>query len=503
MAVNKVVYGTTVLVDLTDSDVTPESLLEGVTAYDKTGSKITGTLAKKKYVKEVSGSLTASAENASSGLLQVDTGLSEVYSIIVYTTNGHGKGNSWTFKWMYNKDMSIKNQYTKTVDTGTYALIYTYIHEASNKITIDGGKVSLKHYGSDRPIYEGDTYKWVAVGVASEDTGIKYVVGSMENDAESASITVNTGLGNVKGILAITTDFKWLLFGDLNYCERSITSSLYSNNGKVSVNGGNFTLEQFSDSYPIPVNTIQWVAWGYEFSSGEGLDTSDATATAGDIASGKTAYVNGEKITGTHECGVTTPTLQSKSVTPSETAQTVTPDSGYDGLSQVSVGAISSTYIGSGVTKKSAQTYTPRTSDQTIAKDQYLSGDQTIKGDSNLVASNIKKGVSIFGVTGSYGASSGGDSTLNCEMQTISNVTSPKVTFKGTGGTYKVYGYGKGTSSGYTTPKYAFAGGKYYTISSWGNDTTTTLNITVDSSGNISGLPSLTSGELVIVRVPS
>ena len=139
------------------------------------------------------------------------------------------------------------------------------------------------------------------------------------------------------------------------------------------------------------------------------------------------------------------PVLQEKSVTPSESAQTVKPDSGYDGLSQVSVGAISKTYVGSGVTKqaaktitpstssqtavasgvyttgavtvgaipstyvkptatKAATTYTPSTSNQTIAAGTYCSGTQTIKGDANLVAGNIKSGVSIFGVAGTMTA---------------------------------------------------------------------------------------------------
>lgn len=44
MAVNKVVYGTTVLVDLTEDTVTPDKLLKGATAHDASGQPITGTL---------------------------------------------------------------------------------------------------------------------------------------------------------------------------------------------------------------------------------------------------------------------------------------------------------------------------------------------------------------------------------------------------------------------------------------------------------------------------
>ena len=59
------------------------------------------------------------------------------------------------------------------------------------------------------------------------------------------------------------------------------------------------------------------------------------------------------------------PELQAKTVTPSTSNVVVTPDSGYDGLSQV-----------------------------------------TVNGDPELVAGNIKDGVNIFGIEGTYGISS-------------------------------------------------------------------------------------------------
>ena len=135
----------------------------------------------------------------------------------------------------------------------------------------------------------------------------------------------------------------------------------------------------------------------------------------------------------------TTPSYQEKTVTPSTSAQTVTPDSGYDALSKVTVNAMptatqatpsievssgglitakatqSAGYVAAGtksatkqLTVQAAQTITPGTADKTIASGRYLTGTQTIKGDSNLVAGNIKSGVSIFGVAGSYEGSGGG-----------------------------------------------------------------------------------------------
>lgn len=178
----------------------------------------------------------------------------------------------------------------------------------------------------------------------------------------------------------------------------------------------------------------------------EFYDTSDATLdSGGKMLSGNTAYANGVKYTGSiatktssdltaSGATVTAPAgyyaeaaskaVASGSATTPATTITVTPTITVSaaGLITASVSGsqsvtptVSAGYVSSGtagaitvsgsdteqLTTKAAATITPTTTAQTIAAGTYLTGAQTIAGDVNLVGSNIKSGVSIFGIAGS------------------------------------------------------------------------------------------------------
>ena len=87
-----------------------------------------------------------------------------------------------------------------------------------------------------------------------------------------------------------------------------------------------------------------------------------------------------------NKTSISEPVLQTKTATPTTNTQDITPDSGYDGLSKV-----------------------------------------TISGDTDLIAENIKSGVDIFGVSGTYAGNT--DIEDGMIMGTISgNYTNDRVT---------------------------------------------------------------------------
>ena len=137
-------------------------------------------------------------------------------------------------------------------------------------------------------------------------------------------------------------------------------------------------------SYTIPA--------GYH--SGSGKVTANAlsgqtsgTATAARILSGRTAWVNGSKLTGTMtNRGAISQKLAANG------SYTV-PAGWHNGSGKVT----------QSLTTQGAKNVTPTTSNQTAcAASRWTTGSIVILGSSNLKAANIKKGVKIFGVTGTW-----------------------------------------------------------------------------------------------------
>lgn len=147
--------------------------------------------------------------------------------------------------------------------------------------------------------------------------------------------------------------------------------------------------------------------------------------------------------------------LQTKSVNPSTSEQTVEPGALYDGLGKVTVGAVATAtqatpsisistrglitasatqsegYVSAGTksatnqmtTQNGKDVYPSTTRQLVVPAWRYTIGNIYVNGDSNLTAGNIKKGVSIFGVVGSYEGSGGEMQSKSATPTSASGIT--------------------------------------------------------------------------------
>lgn len=377
MGVNKVNYGAKTVIDLSKDTVTASKLLKGVTAHDKNGDQITGT-----YEAGTSGggTDTSDATAVASNILEEKT---------AYIASGKVTGT------MQNRGATAG---TISKKTGAYIIPEGY-HNGDGSVTIA----------------EAEREKIVPENIKNGIT-LLGVSGTYTGDGTGGTEVDKTGKGEY--LWAKYTELiGWVKTSEDVGKDRPSGYSTTEYTGATITEDGYYKLDNSIgiNKYYLPTGatngktkSVLYRPYGYRtdyyiltLSNEKGATGKKGTDLLGYISSDSSdSYPNAGVQDGVYYLAVTAPDVN---VTASKMlANTVA--CGPDGKVTGTIKSLA------------AQTITPGTEDQKIVSGRYLSGDQTIKGDANLLAENIKEGVELFGITGTY---TGGDTVNPYKGKTI------------------------------------------------------------------------------------
>lgn len=264
---------------------------------------------------------------------------------------------SVNIKYKNNSIAELSDTGTKTLKTaGKYCEADIIVENTKDGITPSGNKAITATTSTQTGI---DVTNYATVSVAPTPSETKSVTTNGDVTPSSgkllSKVTVNVPTGTARDSSDLTVSGATV----------NVPAGLYSSAASKSVASGTAGTPKASKSAvsnhsvtvtPSVTNTEGYIAGGTK--TGTGVKVS-----ASELVSGN------------------------KAITPSETAQ-----SGIDvtNFKTASVGAISSTYVGSGITRKAAATVAPSTSEQTVcASGVYTTGEQKVSAITPSIVGNL------------------------------------------------------------------------------------------------------------------
>lgn len=377
MGVSKINYGPRTVMDLSKDTVTASKLLKGVTAHDKNGDQITGT-----YEAGTSGggTDTSDATAVASNILEEKT---------AYIASGKVTGT------MMNRGATAG---TISRKTGAYIIPEGY-HNGDGSVTIA----------------EAERDKIIPDNIKS-GISILGVSGTYTGDGTGGTEVDKTGKGEY--LWAKYTELiGWVKTSEDVGKDRPSGYSITEYTGATITEDGYYKLDNSIgiNKYYLPTGatngktkSVLYRPYGYRtdyyiltLSDEKGATGKKGTDLLGYISSDSSdSYPNAGVQDGVYYLAVSAPDVNAIASKMLENTVACGPDGKVTGT----------------IKRLTAQTITPGTEDQNIDAGVYLSGKQTIKGDANLLAENIKEGVELFGITGTY---TGGDTVNPYKGKTI------------------------------------------------------------------------------------
>ena len=521
--VNRVDYGNSTLIDISDTTVEAGDVLAGKTFYLKSGAPATGSILSKaattytptttnqtisanQYlsgVQTILGDANLIAENIKKdvsifGVVGTHEGGSNGTIIIEDSLDANGgtiRNITTTGQTIYLDTLTVTNNGVYTPNTNHYYSTVTVEVEgsapanlqektnidpstASQTITADSGYDGLSSvqinamptltlptsaassatngYTSKATISRSTSDQYINIPTGYNSTGAYYKIDAVANgtatapasiSGTSATISTSSNTLTLTKTVSVTPSVTagYISSGTAGNSSVSLTASVAVNptptasGATVTIPAGYYSTDTSKSvtTMTLPTSASASATSGYTskatisrstsaqyinippgYNSAGGYYTISAvpdmtlpTAATSSATSGYTcayykisAVANGSA-TGPSSLSGSSATLSTgtNTLTLTKTGVTTTPtvSAGYVSSATASTATVTLT---ASVTTKAAATITPGTSDQTIASGTYLTGTQTISGDADLIASNIKTGVAIFGVTGTYTA---------------------------------------------------------------------------------------------------